>query len=167
MRRSLVVVPAIIASAFVLSACGSTATPTTSTTMTIPVTTSTSAMTRNLVVTASLRQSLLDAAAKYHSLPSTDYVGLDVGRTYYAFDPTTDTYYAAAGLNPSPKSLPAQVGTQDDGAYNLFTKLAGTAAWTVYNDGLGGVQGTKCPIMIPAAVLSVWNWKANGCYPPS
>ena len=167
MRRSLVVVPAIIASAFVLSACGSTATPTTSTTITIPVTTSTSAMTRNLVVTPSVRQSLLDAAAKYHSLPSTDYVGLDAGRTYYAFDPTTDTYYAAAGLNPSPKSLPAQVGTQDDGAYNLFTKLAGAATWTVYNDGLGGVQGTKCPIMIPAAVLAVWNWKANSCYPPS
>ena len=167
MRRSLVIVPAIIVCAFVLSACGSTATPTTSTTITIPVTTSTSAMTRNLVVTPSVRQSLLEAAAKYHSLPSTDYVGLDAGRTYYAFDPTTDTYYAAAGLNPSPKSLPAQVGTQDDGAYNLFTKLAGAATWTVYNDGLGGVQGTECPIMIPAAVLSVWNWKANGCYPPS
>ena len=167
MRRSLVIVPAIITCAFVLSACGSTATPTTSTTITIPVTTSTSAMTRNLVVTPSVRQSLLDAAAKYHSLPSTDYVGLDAGRTFYAFDPTTNTYYAAAGLNPSPKSLPAQVGTQDDGAYNLFTKLAGAATWTVYNDGLGGVQGTKCPIMIPAAVLAVWNWKANGCYPPS
>jgi hypothetical protein len=94
-------------------------------------------------------------------------VGLDAGRSYYAFDPSTNTYYAAAGLNPSPTSMPAQVGTQDDGAYNLFTKLAGAATWTVYNDGLGGVQGTKCPIMIPAAVLSVWDWNANSCYPPS
>jgi hypothetical protein len=169
MQRSLVVVPAIIASAFMLSACGSTVTPTTTTTTktTTPVITSTSAVTRNLVVTPSIRQSLLDAAAKYHSLPSSDYVGLDAGRSYYAFDPSTNTYYAAAGLNPSRKSMPAQVGTQDDGAYNLFTKLAGAATWTVYNDGLGGVQGTKCPIMIPAAVLSVWNWSANSCYPPS
>jgi hypothetical protein len=164
MQRSLVVVPAIIASACVLSACGSTATPTTTTTT---VTTTTNAMTRNLVVTPSIRQSLLDAAAKYHSLPNTDYVGLDAGRTYYAFDPSTNTYYAAAGLNPSPKSMPAQVGTQDDGAYNLFTRAADAATWTVYNDGLGGVQGTKCPITIPATVLSVWNWKANSCYPPS
>jgi hypothetical protein len=166
MQRSLVVVPAIIASACVLSACGSTPAPTTTSTTT-PVTTSTSAVTRNLVVTPSIRQSLLDAGAKYHSLPSTDYVGLDTGRTYYAFDPSNNTYYAAAGLNPSPKSMAAQVGTQDDGAYNLFTRATGAATWTVYSDGLGGVQGTKCPLTIPAAVLSIWNWKANSCYPPS
>lgn len=168
MQRALVIVPAIIGSALVLSACGSTTTPTTTTTTTTtPVTTSTSAMTRNLAVTPSVRQSLFDAGAKYHSLPSTDYVGLDAGRTYYAFDPTTNTYYAAAGLNPSPHSLPAQVGTQDDGAYNLFTRVVGAGTWTVYSDGLGGVQGTKCPIVIPASVLAVWNWKANSCYPPS
>src|ERR1019366_4027479 len=95
MQRSLAVVPAIIASACVLSACGSTTTPTTTTTTT-PVTTSTSAVTRNLVVTPSIRQSLLNAGAKYHSLPSTDYVGLDAGKTYYAVDPSNYTYYAAA-----------------------------------------------------------------------
>jgi len=110
---------------------------------------------------------LLDAGAKYHSLPSSDYVGLDVGRTYYAFDPATNTYYAAAGLNPSPTSLPAQVGTQDDGAYNLFTKVASSTTWTVYSDGLGAVQGTKCPVALPASVLAAWGWKANSCYPPS
>ena len=166
MQRALVTVPAIIGSALMLSACGSTTTTTTTTT-TMPVTTSTSAMTRNLAVTPSVRQSLLGAGAKYHSLPSTDYVGLDAGTTYYAFDPTTNTYYAAAGLNSSPHSLPAQVGTQDDGAYNLFTRVAGAGTWTVYSDGLGAAQGTKCPIVIPPSVLTVWNWKANSCYPPS
>jgi len=166
MPRTLFVASAVLASAFALSACGSTSAPPTTTTTT-PTTTSTTALTRNLVVTPAIRQSLLDAAAKYHSLPSSDYVGLVAHKTYYAFDPSTNTYYAAAGLSPSPTSTPAQVGTQDDGAYNLFTRVSGVATWTVYNDGLGGVQGAKCPVAIPAAVLSVWNWKANSCYPPS
>ena len=81
--------------------------------------------------------------------------------------PTTNLYYAAAGLRPSSHSLPAQVGTQDDGAYNLFTRAPGTTTWTVYNDGLGGVQGTKCPLVIPSEVLKVWNWKGKTCYPSS
>jgi hypothetical protein len=54
----------------------------------------------------------------------TDYTGLAPGTTYYAFDPVTNTYYAAAGLVPSPHSLKAQVGAQDDGGYNLFTRVA-------------------------------------------
>jgi hypothetical protein len=121
----------------------------------------------NLDVTPAVRASLLDAAAAYHHLPASDYVGLDTGTTYYAFDSTTNDYYAAAGLRPSPHSLAAQVGTQDDGAYNLFMRASGTSSWTVYNDGLGGAQGTRCPFVIPSAVLKVWNWKANTCYPPS
>ena len=160
MSRGPYLALAVLVSALALAACGS-STPTTSTT------TTTSAVTRNLTVTPAVRQSLLDAGAKFHSLPSADYVGLDAGRTYYAFDPATNTYYAAAGLKPSPSSLPAQVGTQDDGAYNLFTRVAGATTWTVYSDGLGGVQGTKCPVTIPAAVLAVWHWKVNSCYPPS
>lgn len=163
MRRTRTIVPAIIGSAVALSACGMSATTTT----TIPSTTTTAALTRNLAATPSVRKGLLDAAAKYHSLPSADYVGLDAGRTYYAFDPSNNTYYAAAGLSPSPSSMPAQVSAQDDGAYNLFTKVAGATSWVVYSDGLGGVQGTKCPVAIPASVLAVWNWKVKSCYPPS
>jgi hypothetical protein len=128
-------------------------------------TTTTSASTTNLVVSSAVRSSLLDAAAKYHQLPPKDYVGLDPRMTYYAFDPATDLYYAAAGLRPSPHSLAAQVGTQDDGGYNLFTR-APHAAWTVYNDGLGAAQGDKCPIKIPASVLAVWDWHAGSCFPP-
>ncbi len=128
-------------------------------------TTTTSASTTDLVVSASVRASLLDAAAAYHQLPPKDYVGLDPHMTYYAFDPTTDLYYAAAGLLPSPHSLRAQVGTQDDGAYNLFTH-APHAGWTVFNDGLGAAQGATCPISIPASVLAVWHWRAGSCFPP-
>jgi hypothetical protein len=109
----------------------------------------------------------LDAAAAYHHLPASDYLGLDAGTTYYAFDPSTERFYAAAGLDASPNSLQAQIGTQDDGAYNLFSRAAGTSAWTAYDDGLGAAQDSTCPIAIPVAVFAAWNGKANSCYPPS
>jgi hypothetical protein len=120
---------------------------------------------RNLVVTPSVRQSLLDADAAYHSHPPLDYVGLAKGATYYAFDAQNQRYYAAAALVPNSKSQSAQVGTQDDGGYNLFVKARGSTKWKVYNDGLGGAQDSTCPIVIPAAVRKVWNWTAHPCYP--
>jgi hypothetical protein len=168
MKRQLLILPAVLTGSLALTACGSPAGIATSTSTS--TTTSTPSLTggaaHNLVVTPAVRRSLLAAAAAYQKLPPKDYVGLNPGATYYAFNPTTNHYYAAAGLQPSSHSLPAQVGTQDDGAYNLFTRSAGTQKWTVFNDGLGGVQGTKCPIAIPTAVVKIWNWKAGTCYPP-
>jgi hypothetical protein len=114
-------------------------------------------------MTPAIIKSILDAGAKYHQLPATDYTGLDPGTAYYAFDPATNSFYAAAGLDPSPHSLKARVGAQDDGGYNLFVRLAGSTNWTVYNDGLGGADGSVCPIAIPASVLAEWNWKPKSC----
>jgi predicted lipoprotein with Yx(FWY)xxD motif len=120
---------------------------------------------KNLLVTPAVRASLLDAGAAYHQLPVKDYVGLAKGMTYYALDVTTKTYYAAAGLDPSPKSLQAQVGAQDDGGYNLFVRAQGAKKWKIYDDGLGASADAKCPITIPSAVLKVWDWNLR-CFPP-
>jgi predicted lipoprotein with Yx(FWY)xxD motif len=120
---------------------------------------------KNLIVTPAVRASLLDAGAAYHQLPVKDYLGLAKGMTYYAFDVTTKTYYAAAGLDPSPKSLQAQVGAQDDGGYNLFVRAQGATTWKIYNDGLGASEGARCPITIPPAVLKIWDWTRR-CFPP-
>jgi hypothetical protein len=163
-------IPAMMTSALALAACGSSPTTTTvpkSTTSVAPTTTTTIARAENLRVTPAVRHSLLAAAAAYHQLPAADFTGLRAGITYYAFDPARKTYYAAAGLVPSPRSLPAQVSTQDDGAYNLFTRIAGSPTWTVYSDGLGAAQDSTCPIEIPASVLAAWNWPAASCYPPT
>ena len=120
---------------------------------------------KNLIVTPAVRASLLDAGAAYHQLPVKDYIGLTKGMTYYAFDLSTKTYYAAAGLDPSPKSLQAQVGAQDDGGYNLFVRGPGAKKWTIHNDGLGASEGATCPVSIPSAVLKVWDWRLR-CFPP-
>lgn len=169
MERAFRVVLALVGGALLLSTCGSTSptTTTTGSTSSTSSTTSIASVTQDLVVTPAVRLSLLDAAAAYHQLPASDYVGLDTGTTYYAFDPATKLYYAAAGLDPSPNSLQVQVGAQDDGAYNLFTKTSPPGTWKVYDDGLGAAQDSTCPVVIPAAVLAVWNWKPKSCYPPS
>jgi len=160
MNPKVLSVLALLGGSLLLSACGSG--PKSASTST-----TTTGVTQNLALTPAVRKGLLDAASKYHQLPVSDYVGLRAGAIYYAFDPATNSYYAAAGLNAGPHSLQAQVGTQDDGAYNLFLRAASTKTWTVYDNGLGGVQGTKCPLTIPPAVLKVWNWKAKSCFPPS
>jgi len=159
---------ALLCSALVLAACGTSTPPTTTTTTstTSTTTTTTVAVTRDLVVTPAIRAGLMAADAAYHSLPVSDYTGLDPGMTYYAFDPANSTYYAAAGLIASPNSQQAQIGDQDDGGYNLFTRSSSTTTWTVYNDGLGAAQDSVCPISIPASVLAAWNWKPKSCFPP-
>jgi hypothetical protein len=166
MSRTTVAVSALVGG-LLLSACGSSApTVATSTTSTTTTTSTTGAAARNLVLTPGVRQSLLAAGAASHRLPVSDYTGLAPVTAYYALDPSTGTYYAAAGINASSNSLQAQIGDQDDGGYLLFTRPVGSSTWTVYNDGLGAAQGSICPIKIPAAVLAVWNWKPKSCYPP-
>ena len=118
----------------------------------------------NLVITTDVRAQLLQAGAASHNLTAADYTGLAPGATYYAYDPTTKTYWAGAGLEPSPSSMPAQVANQDDGAYLLFER-AGTGSWQVWNVGLAGTEGSTCPTVVPAGILSLWNWPPASCRP--
>jgi hypothetical protein len=168
MTRVAAVLSAVIVGAAMLAACGSsTPSTTTSTTSSTSTTTSTTvAGAENLGITPAVRASLLAAGAAWHSLPVSDYTGLQAGTAYYAYDPATSTYYAAAGLDASASSEPAQVGDQDDGAYLLFTEPSGSSTWTVYGDGLGGAQGSTCPITLPAVILELWSWLPHTCYPP-
>jgi hypothetical protein len=124
-----------------------------------------SSMAKNLVVTPAVRASLLATGARSHRLPVKDYLGLTKGETYYAYDEANKTYYAAAGLDPSPSSMAAQVAAQDDGAYYLFTRAADASTWKIHDDGLGGADGARCPIAVPSAVRAVWGWTRK-CSPP-
>jgi len=127
-------------------------------------TSTTSNAVQNLHVTDALRAELLRTGAASHNLPASDYTGLAAGRTYYAYDPVTSTYWAGAALVPSTSSTPAQVSVQDDGAYLLFTRPAG-GSWAVYSVGMTLIPGAKCPVTVPAAVLTVWGWAPGTCRP--
>lgn len=128
--------------------------------------TTTAAAIRNLVVSNAVRAQLLAAGAALHQLPVKDYTGLAKGETYYAYDPSTGTYWAGAGLVASPKSMKAQVGNQDDGAYLDFEKQPGSS-WKAYDAGLPGSSNYTCAVAIPAGVVSAWGWAASTCHPRS
>ena len=119
----------------------------------------------NEQVTTPVRNQLIAAAAKINgNVPVTQYAGLEPGRTYYAFDPATKTYWAGAGLVPRSDSAAAAVSVQDNGSYNLFRRTVG-GSWTADDVGLAGVGGTRCPIEPPATILRLWAWPTNTCHP--
>jgi hypothetical protein len=159
MHPRLVAALAVVAAGCTLAACGSSSPPaTTSTTSTSTTSTTGVQATVNLTVTASLDSELLAAGAASHELPVSDYTGLTAGLTFHAYDPTDNLYWAAAQLVPSTSSEEAQVGAQDDGAYDLYTSPPPGTTWTAYNDGLGGVPNSSCAVIVPAAVRTVWDW---------
>ena len=121
---------------------------------------------QNLVIDNKIRAQLVAAGAAVHKLTPKDYLGLVKGETYYAYVPAQGTYWAGAGLDPSPKSLPAQVGSQDDGAYMVFERH-GDGPWRVWEAGIPGDPQFTCAVKVPESVLKVWEWKAGTCNPPS
>jgi hypothetical protein len=143
---------------------------TTTTAQTAPnatTTTSTTGTPQNLTVTNQLRASLVAAFAAAHMLVASDYTGLAPGRTYYAYDPSTMTYWAGASVQPSSSSVPAQVSAQDDGSYAIFSMPSGDA-WNVADVGATGEQGSSCPAnTIPASIVALWNWTPGSCLPPN
>src|SRR5579862_9126073 len=142
---------AVLAGALSLAACSSSASqpaaaPTTSpasaTSTAAPASASPSPTgDENLVLTDAIRAQLVAAAAKLNGLPASAYVGLVHGRSYYGFDPATNTYWAGGALDPSPSSQQAQVSVQDDGGYYIFEEPAG-GSWTASAEGLAGIGGT-------------------------
>jgi hypothetical protein len=118
----------------------------------------------NLRVNDAIRAELLQVGAELHGVPASEYVGLTPGKTYYAYDPDTMTYWAGARLMPSATSSRAQVSVQDAGSYTLFKKIKG-GLWTAFNDGGGGEEGHGCPQALPASILAMWGWNPQYCRP--
>jgi len=142
-----------------------TSAPVATTTTAGSTTTEAAAAASNLVVSSAIRSQLVAAGAALDSLPASAFTGLRPGETYYAYDALTQTYWAGAGLLPSSSSTRAQVATQDDGAYLLFTRPRG-GAWKGYAVGVAGPPGgSACPVAVPSAILSLWNWPPGSCRP--
>lgn len=174
-RAQLGLVSMVLAGAVALTACsGSSPKPSAlSSTTSIPAssvpstgsTTTAAPTTSNLVVTNDIRSQLVAAGAALNSLSPSDYTGLRPGETYYAYDSATQTYWAGAGLLPSSTSTPAQVASQDDGAYLLFERTQG-GTWQAHDVGLAGTpEGSTCPLVVPSSILTLWGWPPGSCRP--
>ena len=122
----------------------------------------------NVPITNQIRGQLVDAGAALNNIPASEYSGLRAGLTYYAFDKSTNTYWAGAQLVPAPSNDPsnptqAQVASQDDGSYYVFSQPQG-GSWTAHAVGSSG-PNSPCPITVPAEVVAVWGWSAGSCRP--
>ena len=126
-------------------------------------TTATSA--QNLPVSDALRQQLLIAGARATALPASDFAGLVPGRTYYAYDPASSTYWAGAQLVAAANSAAGHAALINEGAYWLFAK-SGSGSWHAFRVGMTGARGEECPVNVPAGVLAVWGWRADTCKAP-
>ncbi|MBV8982586.1 MAG: hypothetical protein JO086_16935 [Acidimicrobiia bacterium] len=120
---------------------------------------------QNLPVTDELRTQLVAAGAALHHTKPSDYNGLAAGLTYYAYDPATKTYWAGARLDPKSTAEQAQVSSQDEGSYLLFTRTA-SGSWSATDVGQTGPD-TTCAKPPPAAVLAAWQWRPGTCTPPN
>jgi len=181
LARAAPVGATLTVAALTLAACSSSSSTTATTATTAPSASSTTATSapapgstaQNLPVTDAVRAELVAARAAALGIAPSSFTGLTPGDTYYAYDPSTGTYWAAAQAQPQvPATQPAQgsdiykaqVSSQDDGSYLLFTKPTG-GSWTATNDGTAGPSPAPCPVAVPAAVAQVWGWPAGSCRP--
>jgi hypothetical protein len=118
----------------------------------------------NLRVKDGIRAELLQTGAEVHGVPAAEFVGLAPGKTYYAYDPDTMTYWAGAKLRPSPTSEQAQVSVQDAGSYTLYKKIKG-GLWTAFNIGAGDPDPQQCPQNLPLSIMTMWGWDPLYCRP--
>jgi len=125
----------------------------------------------NLPVTDAIRSQLVAARAAQVGVAPSTYTGLVPGSTYYALDTVTGTYWAAGQTavpstvaNPGTDLYKAQVASQDDGSYLVFSKQGG-GSWTVTPVGSSGPYST-CGVAVPAAVVAAWGWPAGSCRAP-
>jgi len=122
----------------------------------------------NIDVTDAVSAELVTAAvAKTNGVPASEFSGLESARTYLAYDPDTQTYWAAAGLKPI--SFRAQVASQDSGSYFIFRKADG-GPWAAFFDGYGtgpdSPAGPDAVCRVPVAVQDLWQWPHGACGVP-
>jgi hypothetical protein len=126
---------------------------------------------QNLVADAAVRQQLLTAFIAFRSnaantpgyaaISPSAVAGITPGMLYYAFDPATGTYWAAASFSATAAASQtlAFVGFQDGGSQAVFMQEQ-DESWEVKSVG-------PCLAGLPTAVAAVWALSAspNGMCP--
>jgi hypothetical protein len=111
---------------------------------------------QNLVISSAEKSDLTAAYVASKSISVSDLAGggPTAGSVYYAYDPSTDTYWALASFAPSSTaSLNVQVGFQDGGSYGMY-KRAGSGSWQVEQPGFPEICGEAK--FFPQPVLTAW-----------
>ena len=120
---------------------------------------------QNLVISSAGKSELTAAYVASRSISISDLAGggPEAGSVYYAYDPSTDTYWALASFAPSSTaSMNAQVGFQDGGSYGMYKKV-GSGSWQVQQPGFPEICGEAK--FFPQAVLTVWEISTSSLPP--
>lgn len=112
---------------------------------------------QNLVISSAEKSELTAAYVALRGISLSDIGGAGPlpGSVYYAYDPTTDSYWALADFEPSSMaSLNVQVSFQDGEGLAMYRMAAG-GSWQVETAG----NPTFCAEVkfFPTAVLEVWS----------
>ncbi len=109
----------------------------------------------NLVATTTDKAALTAAFVAFTHLPAPEIAGTEPGSVYYAYDPSTSTYWALASFVPtSTASQQTEVALQDGGGMGIFSRK-GDSAWTMLSTGFVPFCASKTAL--PSAVISLWN----------
>jgi hypothetical protein len=113
---------------------------------------------KSLVVTNAVRSQLVTAFAPVHHVSVSEIGGTVPGSVFYAYDPSTRTYWAVASFYGA-KSDSASVANsfQDAGSDGIFSRLA-TGTWRF--------RGAGAPLdtcVIPPPVRAAWGMTSAGC----
>ena len=115
---------------------------------------------QNLVASAAVREELLTTFTTFRAdaantpgdaaIPPSAVGGISPGSLFYAFDPSSSTYWARASFYPTlaASHTSASVGFQDGGADPVFTRPSGSA-WVVKSVG-------PCYSGLPVRVAETW-----------
>jgi hypothetical protein len=118
---------------------------------------------QNQTATAALKSQLTAAYVAHNHLPANEVAGTAPGSVYYAFIPSTNTYWAIASFYPTANSSQqTQVSMQDEGCCGVFTETTG-GSWTM----VAGFLGAPCPGQIPAQLETLWGLQYPGNCPSS
>jgi hypothetical protein len=101
-----------------------------------------------------VKNQLTAAYVAFHGFKATDVIGTAPNSVYYAYDPSSGTYWAMSGFVPSQEaSYQVHVTMQDAGAFGWFSQKSG-GNWKARN----GSYPPWCHAdqFFPSGVLAVW-----------
>jgi hypothetical protein len=116
---------------------------------------------QNLVISNSEKSELTTAYAAWRGISLSDIGGAGPlpGSVYYAYDPTTDTYWALADFEPSSTaSLDVQVAFQDGGGIAMY-QMVGGGSWQI--ETAGSPSFCSEVKFFPTGVLEAWSMQTT------
>jgi hypothetical protein len=126
-----------------------------------PSATSSSGGVQNLIATAAVKSELLTTFAATSKIPASDIAGSVPGSVYYAYDPTTQMYWAKAFFTPT-STAPVSVTVDLQEAQGGLFEKSGNGPWQLKFFVVQG-QRALCEDwqFFPQAVLAAWATQAT------